>query len=272
MSAYNRIVHRLLVEKSIRQADMLLVPSESTRADVAEYLGVNRAIIRVVYGGVEERYQPCDPALAARHIAKKFDVSEEYICGVGTIEPRKNLVTLIEAFQILRKKDHFKGQLLIAGGGGWGKCNIHPRMLELGLTEKEVKFLGFVPEEDMPMLYSGALAFVFPSLYEGFGLPLVEAMACGTPVVASDVSSVPEVVGGAGVLVRPESPDELAAAIFRVSTDAELRVALVKKGLERARGFRWQFAAQQVLKVFESIPRRANKSLLSRPAEPDVGI
>jgi glycosyltransferase involved in cell wall biosynthesis len=250
MSTYNRLVHRLLVDRSIRQADVLLVPSESAKADVAEYLGIKKATIRAVYNGVDRSFYPRDPAPAARHIAQKFQVSKEYICGVGTIEPRKNLVTLVEAFQILRKKHRFRGQLLIAGERGWGKSNIYRRMSQLGLTEKDVKFLGFVPEEDMPMLYSGALVFVFPSLYEGFGLPLVEAMACGAPVVASNVSSIPEVVGGAAVLVPPQSPEEFAAAILRVGADPELRAALTKQGLERAQCFRWQVAAQEVLKAF----------------------
>jgi glycosyltransferase involved in cell wall biosynthesis len=186
-------------------------------------------------------------------MAAKYGVSETYICAVGTIEPRKNLSTLAGSVAFLGKRARFPFQLVIAGGEGWRNSGLHRSVLRAGLSEGNVKFLGFVPEEDLPLLYSGASAFVFPSLHEGFGLPLVEAMACGVPIVASNVSSIPEVVLDAGLLVPPQAPEAFADAIFRVTNDCDLRSRLITKGIERSRLFRWDKAAREVLQVFNQL-------------------
>jgi len=260
MGAFSRCMHRVFVERSIQQANKVISVSESTARDLQRILNVPEAKIEVIHHGVGPAYKPHDPSAAAEYVASKYGVSKDYVLTVGTVEPRKNLVTLIDAIKILRDRGDVPGQLLIAGAKGWKNTGIHARVRECGLTSKETRFLGYVPEEDLPLLYSGARLFLFPSLYEGFGLPLVEAMACGAPIVASNVSSIPEVVEGAAVLVSPQRPEEFAAAILRVSTDVELRAALVKKGLERAQCFRWQVAAQELLKAFETIPKDSNKS------------
>jgi glycosyltransferase involved in cell wall biosynthesis len=163
------------------------------------------------------------------------------------------LLTLIEAFGMLRNRRQFQGQLLIAGGQGWGKTNIRRAMLKWGLGEKDVKLLGYVSEEEMPMLYSGAKAFVFPSLYEGFGLPLVEAMACGVAIVASNTSSIPEVVEDAALLVSPYDSEAMAAGILRLFNDTQLRAALIERGLRRAQGFTWEATARRVLHTLTGV-------------------
>lgn len=248
MSWYNRQVNRLLAAPSMREADRIMVISESTARDL-QILGIERSKVEVVYLGTSQAYRPRDRAAAVRYIATKFGVSENFICAVGTLEPRKNLVTLLGAVRRLRDRRSWQHQLLVAGARGWKESCIHQTIRRLGLFEHEVRFLGYVPEEDLPFLYSGAAVFVFPSIYEGFGLPLAEAMACGVPIVASDCSSIPEVVQDAALLVSPDKPEEFASAIARVIEDQELRGALVEKGLNRARLFRWDTAARKVFRI-----------------------
>jgi glycosyltransferase involved in cell wall biosynthesis len=207
--------------------------------------------IRVVPLGVNANFAPRDRVLSARAVAEKYCVSPDYICAVGTIEPRKNLVTLIAAMRILRDRGQLRQQLLIVGASGWNDSNIYAAVERCGITEREVKFLGPVADEDLPMLYSGAALFVFPSLCEGFGLPLVEAMACAVPIVASNASSVPEVVRDAGILVSPRRPEEFAEAIARVTGDVTLSRTLAEKGVRRARQFTWEAAALKVRRILE---------------------
>jgi len=249
MSWYNRQVNRSLAPPSMRQADRIMVISESTAKDLQVLAGIERSKVEVVYLGASQAYRPRDRAAAVRYIAAKFGVSENFICAVGTLEPRKNLVTLLGAVRRLRDRRSWRHQLLVAGARGWKESRIHQTVRRLGLFEHEVRVLGYVPEEDLPLLYSGAAVFVFPSIYEGFGLPLAEAMACGVPIVASDCSSIPEIVQDAALLVSPHRPEEFANAIARVIEDHELRVALVEKGLNRARLFRWDTAARKVIRM-----------------------
>lgn len=254
-TAFNLWMSRLFVRRSISQADQIVAVSESTRRDLERVLGVPNRRIRVVRCGVGNAYYPRDPAGAARLIAAKFGVSENYICSVGTIEPRKGLVTLVEAVAILYRRGVLRHQLLIAGASGWKNSEIYSSVRRLGLTPEQVNFLGYVPEEDLPFLYSGAATFVFPSLYEGFGLPLVEAMACGVPIVASDVSSTPEVVEDAALLVSPCSPKEFADAIAGITSNPQLRNTLIQKGLERAQHFRWDESAHEMLGLLKPTVR-----------------
>jgi glycosyltransferase involved in cell wall biosynthesis len=257
-TAFNLWISRRFIGRSISQANQIVADSESTRRDLEQVLGVPRSKIRVVHLGVADTYHPRDPAASARFIAAKFRVSENYISAVGTIEPRKNLVTLIEAMALLRSRDALRHQLLLAGASGWKNSQIYASIKRHGLTPEQVKFLGYVPDEDLPLLYSGAAAFVFPSLYEGFGLPLVEAMACGVPIVASNVSSIPEVVKDGAMLVSPRSPEGFADAITRITSDSSLRRTLAQKGLERAQHFRWDNAAREMLQLFndgDALPR-----------------
>ena len=251
MSWYNRMLSRVFAERSISRADVIVTISESTKQDLESELQVPAAKIKVMRLGVDAHFRPYEPAVAARHIAQKYGSSENYILSVGTIEPRKNLAILIEAIGILKGQGKLAHQLVVAGAKGWGKSRIAESILKWKLTESDVKFLGFIPETDLPLLYSGAAVFVFPSVYEGFGLPLVEAMACGVPIVASNTSSIPEVVLDAAVLVPPSNPEGFAEAIFRVLHEQGLGSCLAAKGLKRARDFRWRFAARAVLETFE---------------------
>lgn len=249
MPLYTYAIHRLFHERWIREADRLIAISGSTARDLEGLLGVGRSRIDVVYHGVRAEYRPGDAAAAAKYVAGKYQVAEKYICTVGTIQPRKNLLTLLRAMKILPERQRLRYQLVVVGAKGWKESAIWTTVKKLELTEQDVRFLGFVPDEDMPSLYRGAEVFVFPSMYEGFGLPLVEAMACGVPVVASDAPPAPELVGDAALLVPPLEPEAFAAAIARLAADDKLRATLVAKGLERARAFRWDTAAEGTLRV-----------------------
>lgn len=264
MGYFNRIVHWLFAERSVREADMIITISDSTRRDLEAMLGVSPKKIRVIYPAVSAPYDRLQPAAAAGYIARKYHVSESYICTVGTIEPRKNLATLVDTVRILRDRGALRHQFLIAGAAGWRDSKIYEKAKRLGLTDREVRFLGYVAEEDLPFFYSGASLFLFPSLYEGFGLPLVEAMACGVPIVASDTSSIPEVVQGAAILASPDRPEDFADAVTRVTTDRDLRDEMIKKGLERARCFRWDQTASQILEVLKEVSQSGHEK---RPAD-----
>ena len=243
---------RKAVPDSLRRADLILADSESTRQDLGRLLGVPLDKVVVVYGGVEERFRPVTDPARLEQVSRRYDLPSSYILTVCTLEPRKNLSTLLEAyFQLLEKLDPSPA-LLIAGARGWRYNSLlehcsDPRGRGL------VKLLGYVNDADLPALLSQAQLFVYPSLYEGFGLPPLEAMACGTPVVCSDSSSLPEVVGEAGVMVDPQDTDALAAAMERALTDGGLRSHMTQRGLERAQGFTWHNAAHALLAAYEKV-------------------
>jgi glycosyltransferase involved in cell wall biosynthesis len=251
MDRLNRFSVKMFAERGIRQAHKIISVSESTRQGLIKILGTPGDKIEVVHHGVSAGFTPRGRNRSARLIAEKYSASPDYICTVGTVEPRKNVITLIEAMRILQERGQLRYQLLIAGQSGWKNSDIYARVESCGLSEREVKFLGRVPDDDLVLLYSGAAVFVFPSLYEGFGIPLIEAMACGVPVVASNTSSVPEVVQDAGILVAPQRPEEFADAIVRVTGDAALGRSLAERGLKRAREFTWEAAAFKLRRIFE---------------------
>jgi len=265
MGSYTYAIHNLFHERSIREADKLIAVSQSTARDLETLLQVPSSRVQVVYHGVCRQYHPRDQKAAAQYVARQFGTSENFIFSVGTIQPRKNLSTLVEAIGILRRNGHFPYQLLIAGGSGWKTSRIYASVKRCGLTDREVQFLGHVPEEDLPLLYSGARLFVFPSLYEGFGLPLVEAMSSGVPILASDAPPVPEIVQDAAILVSPQSPQDFANAIGRLLKDSALSAHLVRRGLHRASQFRWDIAAKEVLRVFEEVYRNSELRRAARP-------
>jgi len=254
---FGRYAHRRYAERSIREADRVISDSESTARDLQRILNVPESKIEVVHLGVGPAYKPHDPSAAAEYVASKYGVSKDYGLTVGTVEPRKNLVTLVEAMKILRDRGEHSLQLLVAGGTGWKNAKIYNSVQRSGLTESDIRFVGFVPEENLPVLYSGASIFLFPSLYEGFGLPLVEAMACGAPVVASNIAVTAEVVQDAALLVPPLEAEGFAEAMQYVRRDSSLRAAMIQKGFERARHFRWDEAAKQMLQIFGEISKRS---------------
>jgi glycosyltransferase involved in cell wall biosynthesis len=249
MKRGNLFTTRLLVERSIRAADRIVAVSRATARSLVEVLGVPEDKITVVHNAADG-YSPLDKAESAAYISEKYGTNDNYVLTVSTVEPRKNLNLLLKVFHGLRDRGY---HLVVAGASGWKTASIHEEYEGLGLTEGEVRFLGYVPEGDMNRLYSGAALFVFPSLYEGFGLPPLEAMASGTAVIASDSSSLPEVVGEAGVLLPPGDEAAWSAEIVRVMGDDSLRGRMRGAGVERAKLFSWERAAREMLEVFRGL-------------------
>ncbi len=239
---------RVVVPLSMRRAHAIVAVSQSTARDVAELFGVEAARLSVVPEGVSERYRPLD--VAERDAARRrLGLPERFVLFVGTIEPRKNLVTLLEAWSRMRERP----PLVLGGGWGWSCGGIRARVEMLGA---DVRLLGPVPAGDLPALYGLATCLAHPAWFEGFGLTPLEAMASGTPVVASSASSLPDVVGDAGVLVDPADVEGWTEALERVCGDAGLRAALRRRGLARAAEFTWARAARETWRVMERAASR----------------
>jgi glycosyltransferase involved in cell wall biosynthesis len=249
--------HRLVVTAAYhrlrQQADLVITPSEATKADVVRHLQINPQRIAVIPWGCDERFQPgSDPERFAA-VRQRYQLPAQYLLFVGTLEPRKNLTTLLHAYAMLRAEAcavDFK--LVVAGRTGWLYADVFDTVKTLAL-EDEVIFTGFVADADLPDLYRGAQALVFPSLYEGFGLPILEAMASGVPVITSHTASMPEVAGDAAILVDPHDPQAIAEGIARVLAEDRLRQALIQKGLARARCFTWDSVAHKTLELYAAL-------------------
>jgi len=236
---------------AVAAADRIIVVSRSTKADLVRHLAVDPERVAVVPGGVDSSFRPLPRAEVEAVLAPLGLAYGAYLLFLGTLEPRKNIVRLLDA---VMKAGSDVGPLVLAGADGWGNDELRPRIAELARRGR-VRALGYVPETLRPMLLGGARAFLYPSLYEGFGLPPLEAMACGTPVITSDVSSLPEVVGDAALLIDPHDVDGLAGAIRRLWDDEALRQDLRARGLARARDFSWERTARLTLEVYAAAMR-----------------
>ena len=237
------------IREAVQVADRIIAVSEATKKDLIELLDVPPEKIAVVLEAASEQYRPATPAELAR-LRQKLGLEGPYILFVSTIEPRKNISGLLRAYARLRHEMPDPPLLVVAGAKGWLYEAIFGLYKELELGES-VRWLGPVQGDDLPVLYSGAEVFCLPSFYEGFGLPPLEAMACGTPVVVSDRASLPEVVGDAGLYVTPEEPETITEALLRVLTDPELAADLRERGLARVEQFSWGRAARETLAVYE---------------------
>ncbi len=233
---------------SAKAASTVIAVSEATKGDLVRRYRVPPGKIRVIHHGRDPIFAPVTDAERVAETAARYGVQQPYCVHVGTLQPRKNLVMLVEAWAILKRQMERPPQLLLAGKRGWLYSSLFASVQTHGLGDL-VRFADYVARADLPALYSGAVASPFPSLYEGFGLPPLEAMSCGTPVLASTASSVPEVVGYGGLLLDPHDPAAWADAVQKVMSDPGLRAELRRKGLERAAGFTWQRSARQTLAV-----------------------
>jgi glycosyltransferase involved in cell wall biosynthesis len=254
----NRAYLGALMPRYVATATMVIADSESTRRDVLARYGVAADRVRVVPLGVEPTFAPVAPAQAQARMATRYGLTAPYLLFVGTLEPRKNLHGLIAAYRVLLQRRRDLPLLVIAGAEGWRYDEVY-RLVQREALSSRVRFLGRVADTDLPALYSAAAAFAYPSLYEGFGLPPLEALACGSPVVCSDRSSLPEVVGDAALLGDPTDVGALAGAIERLLDDAPLRHALRQRGLARAARFTWERTAAATLAVYAEALRRAGR-------------
>ncbi|MGD9317175.1 MAG: glycosyltransferase family 1 protein, partial [Anaerolineae bacterium] len=254
----NRNYLQTFTRLSVRQARRVIAVSESTKRDLVQQYGLSPGKVDVVHNGVDPGFRPL-PADEVAAFRREEGLPGQFILFVGTLEPRKNVVRLVEAYARLPKD---RPPLMLVGGKGWLYDEIFSRVEALGLSS-EVRFVGYVPADALPWWYNAADLFVYPSLYEGFGLPPLEAMACGTAVISSTASSLPEVVGQAGLLIDPADAEALAKAMEQVLADREMRKEMRSSGLAQAQNFSWEKTARQTVESY----RRA---LTSRRGEGGV--
>lgn len=243
--------YRWMLPWVARRADVVLTDSECSRRDLIHYLALPKPQVRTIYLGGDLRFRPVTDVNALSAMRARYKIEHPYLLYVGGVNARKNIARLLEAFAQVRARQP-DVRLVIGGKRQWQTGEIDRTFQRLNLADA-VQWTGYVRDEDLPALYSGAAAFVFPSLYEGFGLPPLEAMACGTPVITSNVSSLPEVVGDAALTVDPYDVGALAAAIERALTDEPLRAELRARGLARAAQFTWERAARDTMNVYRAV-------------------
>ncbi|MFH1562090.1 MAG: glycosyltransferase family 1 protein [Nitrospirota bacterium] len=239
---------------SARNADKIITLSANAKRDIVRAFKVKEEKVAVTYAAVEDRFHPHYPEEEIEVVKQKYGLGKKYLLSVAIMRSNKNIQRLFEAFNILKTQYRIEHQLVLVG-------TVSKEFK--GLQKKDVILTGYVPDEELPLLYCGASLLVHPSFFEGFGLPVLEAMACGTPVVASNVTSLPEIIGEAGLLFDPFKPEEMASAVYRILSDKVLQQDLIKKGLQRANEFSWQKTAKQTLTVFEEKGNKTNETHMS---------
>ncbi len=240
------------IRQAVHSTDHIIAVSESTKQDLMRLLDVPPERVTVVYEAAGPDFRPMADQALVSAVREKYGLPETFLLFVGTLEPRKNLPMLLHALHLVRERRGSVVPLVVVGRRGW-LCEEVFRTTEALKLSDEVHFLGRIPREDLVRLYNAALCLVFPSMYEGFGLPALEAMACGTPVMASKVASLPEVVADAGLLVAPGDPKAWATAMEEVLDSPELRRELREKGLRRAQGFSVKRMAEETLAVYRRV-------------------
>jgi len=253
-SLFHRKWLKYFFRKATRLADVIISDSENSKKDLVSVFNISPEKVNVIpFGIADEFFRKRDDTLKKK-IRAKYSVGDRFILNVGTLHPRKNIERICLAYKKLREGKNISHKLVIVGRGGWSYKKFFNLPERLELTD-EIIFLGNVPQEDLPVLYNSAEVFLYPSLYEGFGLPVLEAMACGIPVVTSNTSSLPEVAGGAAILVDPYNVNEIVSALYDLLTDKNLQRDMVDKGLERARKFSWDRTAKDTRAVYQNLYR-----------------
>ena len=239
----------VVVPRSITQADHIIADSQATKDDLIDLYSTPLDKITVLLSGVDARYKINTNSIVLMTMRNRYNIPDTpYLFTVGTVQPRKNYSRVIRALKILRAQG-YDLSLVIAGGKGWLEDEMYQTIAETGMKDY-VHLIGFVADDDLPVLYSGAECVVFPSLYEGFGFPVLEGMACGTPVVTSNGSSLPEVAGDAALMVNPLDVEAIAHAIQRILDDSALRATLIERGLEQVKHFTWEKSARQLKQIY----------------------
>lgn len=242
---------RMMLPLAARRAAAVITISQSARRDLLRILKIPPEKIHIVYGAAPQHFEPVTSPAELARIRQKYKLPEQFLLYVGTLEPRKNLSRLVRAFSRLKEQGQ-PHKLVLAGPWGWSMNDFQQQIERLELNDS-VQMLGYIPDEDLPGLYSLATVFVFPSLYEGFGLPPLEAMACGTPVLSSKNSSLAEICGDAAYLVDPLDEESLVAGLQRVLGDETLRAELGEFGRRRAGEFSWERAARETAAVYDQV-------------------
>jgi glycosyltransferase involved in cell wall biosynthesis len=250
--AKHALLLNLLIPLAIAQAERVITCSEHTRREILALYGTDERKVIVTPYAADPIYQPMPVEVARQAVRERFNVRHPYILAVGVLQPRKNLPRLVEAYARIARE--VPQHLVLVGKEGWAFEGLRRRVAGSGVASR-IHFTGYVPDADLPALYAAADLFVYPSLYEGFGFPPLEAMACGTPVVTSNNTSLPEVVGDAALTVDPRNTAQLAATMAEVLTSAERRGELIERGLARAAQFSWDRTARETIRVYEEVGR-----------------
>jgi glycosyltransferase involved in cell wall biosynthesis len=244
--------HRIGVRWSCRKADHIITVSESSKRDLVELYGLDPERITVTYLGPDACYRPLDEAQAKKHLRENYGIEDDFILYVGAIQPRKNIPRLLSAFARMKRERHSPHKLVIVGPKAWLSGDSF-RSLEDSPARKDVILTGYVPRVDLPYFYNAAVVFIYVSMCEGFGLPVVEAMACGTPTITSRGSSLEEIAGEAAVLVDPRDDEGIASVMERVLWDCDLRVRLRELGLARSKEFSCHKMALQTQEIYRRL-------------------
>ena len=244
---------RMQVAHAVKHADRVITISQAVKNDIQKYFGANPDRIEVVYPGYDDSLFTAegDPA-SDRAVLDRHGIDYPYILFMGTLERKKNVPRLIEAYEKVRQESSIPYRLVLAGKRDWNDKEIFEKITRSPVGA-DIIYTGYVPRSDLPALLRGAELFVFPSLNEGFGIPPLEAMACGVPVITSNVSALPEVAGGAGLMVDPYSVDDIARAIVKALSEPAFRLEMKERGLERARSFSWRKSAADMLNILAGI-------------------
>ncbi len=253
-----RLRANFLLGKGIKNAVKIISVSETTKKDIIKFFKIEPEKISVIYSGVDKCYRPIKEKDKVNAVLKKYGIDDSYILYVGKLQARKNTKRLIDSFQIMKKKMGISQKLLLVGRKMWESQGVTDDIKNLGL-QNDVIELGHIDYADLPHIYNGADLFVFPSLFEGFGLPPLEAMACGIPVVTSNVTSLPEVVGNAAITADPYKIEDIAEKCALAINDKTVRESLIEKGLARASLFTWENTARKTLEVYNEVYNSVNK-------------
>lgn len=258
----HRLFFHLFMKRAAHTADKIITDSEHSKADIVRHLGVSAEKIRVIYLGYTPRQLDVQDVTKQQAVFKRYHLSQPYLLFVGVIEPKKNLTRVVTAFAQLKQMPGINPALtfVIAGGKGWFYDNLERTVRDLHL-EQQVLFPGFIAEEDLPYMYAGAEAFVFPSIYEGFGLPVIEAMSYGVPVVTSNVSSLPEIAGNAGILVSPERPEAIRDGLAEVLLAPQKKEQMRQAGRRQAQRFSWTHTADETFQVYQDVYQKPSHQM-----------
>jgi glycosyltransferase involved in cell wall biosynthesis len=246
-----RIFFPLAIRASSRLTNALIADSESTRQDTIRLVNIPPEKIHTVLLGIDPTFTPLNDVGRFREVREKYLLPDPFILYVGLVEPRKNLPALIRAYRELVDKG-LAHDLVVVGRFGWMSEGIIEQVERLNLS-KRIRFTGYIPQEDLPWVYNLSDLFVYPTRYEGFGFPVLEALACGVPVITTNVASLPEIIGEAGLLVPPDDDEALANMMANVLSNPDVRSDLAAKGPVRARQFSWELTAKETLKIYQRV-------------------
>jgi glycosyltransferase involved in cell wall biosynthesis len=253
-----RIYRKVIVPQMVKNVSKAITISYFSKNDIMEHIPtLKEEKIEVIHLAADEGFFVLDKREAILKIRNKFGINGSYIFTLGAIDPRKNTELIIKKFIELKNENNIKEKLVIAGIPNWEKTNFY-NIVKNSFCTQDIIFIDFVLEEDLALLYNSAFIFLYPSLYEGFGIPPLEAMACGVPVITSNTTSIPEIVGDAALLINPQNGEELKEALLKIMNDKNLRNTLISRGFEQVKKFSWRKMAEETLGVYRSVYNERN--------------